>query len=265
MTPHYPPTNPHDLAPLADAPLALITGAAKRVGRATALELARRGCNILIHSNTSAADAAPLLTDINALGRRAALWTLDLSDLHTVDRAASDLARVLPRLDILVHNASIYGKTPLDAITPDEFTRYAAVNAGAPLILTRHLAPLLARSPLPGGASIVAMLDIHAMGLPRRDFTAYAMSKAALHEMVRSLARDLAPRTRVNGIAPGVVAWPEQGYESDESAQRAYLARIPLERPGTPADAAGAVAWLALDAPYITGQTIRLDGGRSLL
>lgn len=265
MTSHHPPTNPLELATLADAPLALITGAAKRVGRAIALELARRGCNILIHSNTSAGDAATLDAEIRTRGRRTAHWSLDLSDLHTVDRAASDLARSLPRLDILVHNASIYGKTPLDAVTPAEFARYAAVNAGAPLILTRHLAPLLARSPLPGGGSIVAMLDIHAMGLPRRDFTAYAMSKAALHEMVRSLARDLAPRTRVNGIAPGVVAWPEQGYESDADAQAAYLARIPLDRAGTPADAAGAVAWLALEATYITGQTIRLDGGRSLL
>lgn len=260
-----PTLDPRERASLADAPLALVTGAAKRVGRAIALELARRGCNILIHSNTSATDAATLLSDINALGRRAALWPLDLSDLSTVDDSAATLAAALPRLDLLIHNASIYGPTPLASLTPADITRHHAINAAAPLLLTRHLAQHLSRSPLPGGGSIVAMIDIHAMGLPRRDFTPYAMSKAALHEMVRSLARDLAPRVRVNGVAPGVVAWPEQGYESDESAQAAYLARIPLQRAGTPEDAATAVAWLALDATYITGQTIRIDGGRSLL
>jgi pteridine reductase len=109
------------------------------------------------------------------------------------------------------------------------------------------------------------MADIHAMGLPRSGFSAYAMSKAALVELIRSLARELAPRVRVNGVAPGVVAWPEEGYEADEEAQRAYLKRVALERAGTPEDAAAAVAWLALDATYVTGQVIRLDGGRSLL
>jgi pteridine reductase len=248
-----------------DAPLALVTGAARRVGRAIALELARRGFDILIHSNASAADAHTLRAEIHARGRHAALWHLDLADLNAVDAAAAQLAAALPRLDILIHNASIYAPTPLATLTPADITRSHAINAGAPLLLTRHLAPLLAHSPLPGGASIVAMLDIHAMGLPRRDFTAYAMSKAALHEMVRSLARDLAPRTRVNGVAPGVVAWPEQGYESNAEAQAAYLARIPLQRAGTPDDAAGAVTWLALDATYLTGHVIRVDGGRSLL
>jgi pteridine reductase len=110
----------------------------------------------------------------------------------------------------------------------------------------------------------VCMTDIHAMGRPRRDHAAYAMSKAALAQMVDSLARDLAPRVRVNAVAPGVVAWPEDGAEADAAMQARYLSRVPLGRAGTPGDASGAVAWLALDAAYVTGQTIRVDGGRWL-
>lgn len=247
-----------------DAPLAMVTGAAKRVGRATALELARAGCDVIIHFNGSGTEAAAVRAEIHALGRHAALWTLDLSDLSRVEHASSELAGVLPGLDILVHNASVYAPSPLATLSATDITRHHAVNAAAPLLMSRGFAPLLARSSLAGGGAIVAMLDIHAMGLPRRDFVAYAMSKAALHEMVRSLARDLAPSVRVNAVAPGVVAWPDEGYESDRAAQEAYLKRVPLARSGTPEDAAEAVRWLALEARYITGQTIRVDGGRSL-
>lgn len=249
----------------ADAPLALVTGAAKRVGRAIALELARAGCDVIIHFNGSAVDAAAVRAEVHALGRHAELWPLDLSELAGVERAAAELAGELPGLDVLVHNASIYAPSPLVSVSASDVTRHHAVNAAAPLLLSRAFAPLLERSSLDGGGSIVAMLDIHAMGLPRKDFVAYAMSKAALHEMVRSLARDLAPRVRVNAVAPGVVAWPDEGYESDHEAQQAYLKRVPLARSGTPEDAAEAVRWLGLEAKYITGQTIRVDGGRSLL
>jgi pteridine reductase len=102
------------------------------------------------------------------------------------------------------------------------------------------------------------------MGRPRKDFAAYAMSKAALVEMVHCLARDLAPQVRVNAIAPGVIAWPEAGYESDPIDQAKYVRRIPLGRAGTPEDAAKVVRWLAFEATYITGEVIRVDGGRWL-
>jgi pteridine reductase len=108
------------------------------------------------------------------------------------------------------------------------------------------------------------MCDIHAMGRPRKGFAPYSMSKAALAEMVRSLARELAPEVRVTGVAPGVVAWPEEGFESDPAAQAAYLRRVPLGRSGTPQEAAEAVRWLAMDATYVTGLVLPLDGGRRL-
>lgn len=248
-----------------NAPLALVTGAARRVGRATAIELARAGCDVIVHYNGSGDEAGAVRAEIHALGRHAAVWQLDLADLSRVEQASSELAAAIPGLDVLVHNASIYGPSPLATLRASDITRHHAVNAAAPLLLSRAFAPLLERSSLVGGGAIVAMLDIHAMGLPRRDFAAYSMSKAALHEMVRSLARDLSPRVRVNGVAPGVVAWPDDGYESDHDAQRAYLKRVPLARAGTPEDAADAVRWLALEARYLTGHTIRVDGGRSLL
>jgi pteridine reductase len=168
-------------------------------------------------------------------------------------------------VDILVHNASIYGRASLTDVSAEHALEMYRVNAIAPLLLTKALAASLGQSTLTGGGAVVAMADIHAMGLPRPGFSAYAMSKAALVEMVRSLAQELAPRVRVNGVAPGVVAWPETGYEADEAARQTYLKRVPLRRAGTPEDAAGAVAWLALDAPYVTGQILRIDGGRSLV
>jgi pteridine reductase len=228
--------------------VAIVTGAMRRVGRAIALELERAGCSVLGTSRTS---PDPLLR-------------LDLDNLEGAERWAAGLARALPRLDVLVHNASIYGPTPLDTLGAGDLLRYYRVHAAAPLLITGRLAPLLRGSALPAGGAVVAMADMHVLGRPRRDFSAYAMSKAALVEMVRTLARDLAPRVRVNAVAPGVVAWPESGSESDAPAQEAYVRRVPLARAGTPQDAAGVVRWLALEAGYVTGEIVRLDGGRWL-
>lgn len=248
----------------ATRPLALITGAARRVGRAVALELARNGCDVLFTYNASEEDAISLAKELAGLGATASFFRLDLADSDGVEAFASERAETLKRLDILVHNASVYDSSPLTDITPDAAITQYRVNALAPLILTARLAPLLGASVLSGGGAVVAMVDIHSMGRPRKDFAAYSMSKAALAEMVQCLARDMAPHVRVNGVAPGVVAWPESGEESDPDAQRKYTKRIPLERAGTPEDAAGVVRWLALEAGYVTGEIVRVDGGRWL-
>jgi pteridine reductase len=258
--------------PPPDRPLALITGAAKRIGRATTLALARAGCDVLITYHTSPDAAERTLADALALGAtpaRSAALRLDLSDPAHVHAEARRLADSLPALDVLVHNASSYDRTPLASLTPAQALAAYHVNALAPLLLSAALAPLLRRSALPGGGAIVSMADIHALGehgLPRSEgFIAYSMSKAALAEMTRTLARELAPSVRANAVALGVAAWPEHGHDADDAAQQAYLRRVPLARPGTPEDAAEAVRWLALDATYVTGQTLRLDGGRSLI
>lgn len=245
-------------------PLALITGAARRVGRATAVELARAGCDIIFTYNASAEDAHALAAELAEIGASVSFYQLDLSDLDAVASFAGERAEMLGHLDVLVHNASMYEPSPLEELTAESVMNQYRINAAAPLVLTARLAPLLRQSKLKGGAGVVAMADIHAMGRPRRDFSAYSMSKAALVDMVYCLARDLAPQVRVNAVAPGVVAWPEDGDDADPVQQGKYLRRIPLGRAGEPEDAARAVRWLALEATYVTGEVIRVDGGRWL-
>jgi len=245
-------------------PVAMVTGGARRVGRAIALTLARSGFDIVVTYKSSAEEAESLAHEIESLGGECEPVRVALDDPASAERAAAELASRLERLDALVHNASIYSPTPIDELTAHAARRHHDINALSPLLLTKALAPLLARSSRPGGGSVVAMVDIHAMGRPRLGFSAYAMSKAALHEMVRSLARELAPDIRVNGVAPGVVAWPETGCESDRGSQAQYIKRVPMGREGTPEDAAEAVRWLIMDATYCTGEIIRVDGGRAL-
>ena len=260
-------------------PLALITGGAKRVGAAIATEFARRGLDLIITYNTSAQEAHTLAHELERTHNvRVTTLACDLKDPGAAARTCLEAAERHGRLDVLVHNASAYFPTPLGAIGTtaggawNDIRDLYAINAASPLTITAALAPMLRASALPGGGAVVAMADMHALGRPRTDFSAYGMSKAALIDLVRTLARELAPDdehphhpgARANAIAPGVVAWPDTGYESDEAAQQAYLKRVPLGRAGTPQDAAKLAAALALDHTYINGEVIRLDGGRWL-
>ncbi|MBL8759832.1 MAG: SDR family oxidoreductase [Phycisphaerae bacterium] len=242
----------------------MITGAARRVGLSIATAFARAGCDLVLTYHNSVEDARLAADALASGGIAVRLIRLNLADIDSVVALGTLLASDLPRLDVLVHNASVYEPTPLESLTPERAHEAWRVNALAPLVLTQKLAPRLAESTLDGGGSVIALGDIHAMGHPRKHHTAYAMSKAALIEMVRSLARDLAPNVRVNAVAPGVVAWPDQGPESEALMQKAYLQRVPLGHAGEPEDAAEAVRWLALEARYVTGQVIRVDGGRSI-
>lgn len=245
-------------------PLAIVTGGARRVGRAICLALGRSGCDVLLTYRASERAAIATRDDVRALGVQAEARRLDLNDLQAVQAFGAEAASNHARVDILVHNASVYEPSPLESMSAEQALNHYRVNALAPLLMTTALAAKLRESLLPGGGALVAMCDIHAMDRPRRNFAAYNLSKAALAQMVMSLALDLAPRVRVNGVAPGVVAFPESGHESDPEMQRRYLSRVPLERSGTVEEAAEAVRWLALDATYMTGQIIRVDGGRSL-
>jgi pteridine reductase len=245
-------------------PVVVITGGARRVGLAIANTMARAGCDLILTYNTSEAEAEQAAAVLRGFGVEVILEQADLSDTIEVERLGRRIASSARRVDVLIHNASVYEPTPLREVTAEIAMRQYTVNALAPLLLTKNLFPLLSRSTLPGGGSVVAMADMHAMGRPRTDFSAYSMSKAALIEMIRCLARDMAPKVRVNGIAPGVVAFPESGHESTPELQAKYLSRVPLGRSGTPGDAAEVVRWLALEAHYITGEVVRVDGGRWL-
>jgi pteridine reductase len=242
--------------------LALVTGGAKRVGRAICLELAQAGCDVMFTYRSSEEEAVTLGEELRRQGAAALAVQVDLVNLQQVAAFADELRTVLPRLDVVVHNASLYEPTPLESLDVSEVVRHVTVNSIAPLIITSGVVGALKHSVLNGGGAVVAMLDIHAMGRPRRGFVGYSMSKAALTELVFGLARELAPHTRVNGVAPGVVAWPQSGQDSTEGEQAAYLRRVPLGRAGTPAEAARVVRWLALEATYVTGQVVRVDGGR---
>jgi len=248
----------------ADRPRSLVTGASRRVGRAVALAFARAGHDLTLtferdeagirETATLAADAA----ERAGHGRIAVEpLRLDLGDLDAVGR----FARTRPdrRLDVLVHNASRYESRAFGAIDAAHAEAMFRIHAIAPLLLTQAFAERLAASPLPGGGAVVCLTDMHAAGRPYRGHAAYLASKAALAELVESLAIELAPNVRVNAVAPGVVAWPDG---ADPELRRSYEAKIPLARPGTPEEAAECVRWLALDATYLTGTTITIDGGR---
>ena len=159
------------------------------------------------------------------------------------------------RLDLLVNNASNFFPTPLSTATLAQWDALFAINARAPFLLAQAAAPHLQRA----DGAIVNLVDIHAEQ-PLRDHPAYCAAKAALAALTRSLALDLAPQVRVNAVAPGAILWPE--HESDAQRREMLLAATPLRRTGTPEDIAEAVRWLAQDARYVTGQTLRVDGGR---
>jgi len=238
-------------------PRAVVTGGTHRVGHAIAGALAVRGMHVLV--TTRDAVRARSFGSI-------ACGDGSITALHadiTTDRGMAAVCEAAgASLRTLVHNASSYESTPFGSIERSAIESSLAVHATAPLLLTQALLPALRRGMEEhGDASVVAMLDIHAMGRPRAGRAAYLVGKAALHGLVESLAIELAPEVRVNGVAPGVVDWDQQA----DAAERArYEARIPLARPGTPEDAAEAVCWLALEARYVTGTIVKVDGGRAL-
>jgi len=244
---------------------AIVIGAARRVGRAVALEFAQAGWDLVLTYRSREAEALETAAEAGRIaagaGRTASVTVerLELSDLAAVERFGR--AHAGASVDALVLSAAAYSRTPFGEIAAATAESELRINALAPLLLVQALAPALARSSLAGGGSVVAFGDIHAMGRPRRAFAPYLMSKAAIHCMVESLALELGPAVRVNAVAPGVVAWPDDAPEEERAA---YEARIPLARPGTPEDAARMVRSITEDMPYVTGSVFRLDGGRWL-
>jgi pteridine reductase len=241
-----------------DRPVALITGAGRRVGAVIARTLHGAGYDLALHYRHSAGEAAALA---DALERQRAGSTLllqgELADIAALPTLVESLLAHYGRLDALVNNASAFYPTPVGDATPAQWNELFASNAQAPFFLSQAAVPALRNAH--GG--IVNLLDIYAER-PLANHPLYCMAKAALAAMTRSLALDLAPQVRVNGVAPGAVLWPSDGKAYDD--QQALLARTPMQRAGTPEDVAGAVLWLLRDAPFVTGQVLRVDGGRTL-
>lgn len=239
-------------------PVALVTGAARRLGAAIARRLHAAGYDLALHYRHSAADMAALVAGFEA-ARPGSAFSLQ-ADLAEYDRLPELVAHTLGRygrLDALVNNASAFSPTPLGTITPANWDAQFLINARAPLILAQAAAPHLKAA----RGAIVNLVDIYAER-PLRDHVVYCMSKAALVAATRALALELAPEVRVNAIAPGAILWPEEGKA--EAAKSALLARTPLARTGSEDDIADAVLWLLQGASYTTGHVLPVEGGRLL-
>ena len=237
---------------------ALVTGGARRVGAAIARRLHAAGANVLIHYRDSEADAAKLEAALNSLRAKSAVRVKAELLAPIAPRALVGAAlESFGRLDILVNNASAFFPVAVGAIEPSHWEELIGSNLRAPLFISQHAAPELAKHE----GSIVNIVDIHAER-PLKGYALYTVTKAGLAALTRSLALELAPRVRVNGVAPGAIAWPEDGQFEDVERAR-IIATTPLGRIGSPDDIARAVHFLAC-APYVTGQILAVDGGRSI-
>jgi pteridine reductase len=236
----------------------LVTGGARRVGAAIARRLHGAGANVLLHYRDSETDAAALAAELNAVREKSAA-TVKAELLAPIAPKALIAAALehFGRLDVLVNNASSFFPVAVGAIEASHWEELIGSNLRAPLFIAQEAAPHLARE----HGSIVNIVDIHA-DRPLKGYPVYSIAKAGLAALTRSLALELAPQVRVNGVAPGAIAWPEDGqFSADERAR--VLTTTPLGRIGEPDDIAQAVHFLAC-APYVTGQVIAVDGGRSV-
>lgn len=237
----------------------LVTGGARRVGAAIARRLHRSGASLMLHYRSSVADARRLQGELNEIRPGSvSLLQGDLLDTGKLPHLINHTVTTFGRLDALVNNASTFQASPVGEITEELWHNLVGTNVKAPLFLSQAAAPHLRRVQ----GAIVNITDIHAE-LPLKNFVVYTLAKAALAGLTASLARELAPEVRVNAVAPGPILWPD-GNAFDELARQRIISHTPLKRVGSPDDIAGAVHYLLTDAPYVTGHTLNVDGGRRI-
>jgi len=238
----------------------LVTGGAKRVGAAICRRLQAAGSNIAIHYRSSEQEALALQDELNALRpNSASVFQADLLDLNVLPQLVRKIIKQCGQLDALVNNASSFYATPLADIDEQQWHDLLGTNLKAPLFLAQAAADELRHR----HGCIVNIADIHAER-PMHGHLLYSVAKAGLVALTRGLAQEMAPQVRVNAISPGVIVWPENEAWMDEEQRRKIVAHTLLKREGEPDDIAKAVAFLIQDAPYITGQIIAVDGGRSV-
>lgn len=238
--------------------MALVTGAGARIGAAIATVLHDRGCDLVLHYNANRSGADALAAHLNGARPGSAVTAqADLSTQVGIDSLADRVRAAGGRLDVLVNNASRFYPTPVGKTQEWQWQDLLNSNLRGPWFLVQALLGPLRHA----GGCIVNILDVHA-DRPMQDHAVYCISKAGLAMMTRVLARELGPGIRANGVSPGAILWPEN--EPGAAEKQAILGRTALGRLGEPGDIASAVAYLALDAPYVTGQILAVDGGRSL-
>jgi len=237
---------------------ALVTGAAKRIGRAIAVRLHGAGANVVLHYRNAEGEARALAAELNAARDGSAEFAhADLLDTDILPDLVEVAVDRFGSIDILVNNASSFYPTPIGNITPSQFGELMGANLKAPLFLSQAAAPHLKTC----RGAIINIVDIHAER-PLKNYLVYSVAKSALAGLTRALALELGPEVRVNGVAPGPIAWPEDG-SWDAAVRDRVIRHTMLKRQGEPDDIAKAVLFLAGDAGYVTGQIIAVDGGRS--
>ena len=239
-------------------PVALITGASGRIGAQTARRL-HDAMNIVIHYRSSDTQAKALKQELEqSRADSVELVQADLLDTSSHANIIATAEQRFGRLDVLINNASSFYPSPVEEMTEQQWDDLVGSNMKAPLFLSHHAIPLLKKT----RGCIINLVDIHGFR-PMKQHTIYSMAKAGNAMMVKSLARELAPDIRVNGVAPGAIEWPtDNDATNSESVKQDILSRIPMGRKGEFDDIAKTIRFLILDAPYITGQIIAVDGGR---
>lgn len=237
--------------------VAVVTGAAKRIGRDIALALAERGAELVAHYRDSEREAQDLLAQARKHGGKPVAVRADLGRRSEVQRIVDAAVQAFGRIDILVNNASVFYRTPFDQLTETEWDDALAVNLTAPFLLAHAAGKIMLRQ---GRGKIVNLADIAGMKI-WKDYLPYSVSKAGLIALTKGLAKALAPAVQVNAIAPGVVLLPE---DTQPEEREACLRRIPLRRLGSPAEVAHTLLYL-IENDFVTGQVLMLDGGESLV
>jgi len=234
--------------------VALITGAAVRVGRAIALELARRKAKVIVHYHASERAAHEVVSAIGDMGQPAVALRADLSQAQQIEALVSESLRAFGRIDILVNNAAIFYRTPFLSVREEDWDRHLDLNLKGVFLCCKAVAPVMLSQ---GSGRIINIADVAGVR-PWAEYIPYCVSKAGVMALTQGLAKALAPTVLVNAVAPGTVLFPENYSEEDKEKVRAA---IPLGREGTPEDVARTVVFLA-ESDFITGAVVPVDGGR---
>ena len=237
---------------------ALITGSSRRIGAVIVKNLHASGMDVGIHYNSSKTEATSLCAELNELRpNSASIFSGDITLVNETENLVKDFISWSGRIDLLVNNASSFYPTPIGTITENHWNDLIGTNLKGPLFITQAASDALRKA----HGSVINLIDVHTRS-PLKNHPAYSSAKAGLKMLTRSLAKDLAPEIRVNGISPGAILWPEDGIS--EEAKKSILEQIPLNRTGSPQDIADCVLFLLNQANYITSQIIAVDGGRSV-
>ena len=239
----------------------LITGGAKRIGAAITRTLHAAGACVIVHCNRSRDEAEVLAAELNGLrAKSAAVVQGDLLGLNALEGLVVQAVSMFGTLDGLVNNASTFYSTPVGSISEHHWNELIGANLQAPLFLAQAATPYLRQN----RGAIVNIVDIHAER-PLKDFAVYSIAKAGLAGLTRSLAIELGPDIRVNGVSPGAILWPDNAEHFKPHEQLRIVEQTPMRRVGSPEDVAGAVKYLMLDAAFVTGQILAVDGGRNVV